>query len=473
MNSHCFPTFCFCKKRIDFFIQIQYNNLIRACIVKIYANMKFSKDGAMTTGIYSLIDKKRLHSVLQTLSRCTGLHVRLIDADGGTLCAFGTGAAYCRELNEKVFPEKTCVKLHADAGRQAQKLGEAYIFTCQAELSHIAFPLLHREELLGTIIAGPFLMDAPDATFLTPLAERYPISTPLACFLYDALRELPVFPPAKVNDLKALIDHLFSPLMPAERMLLLQTQQKVYQQARVSEAIHVYKDEPTEETGGAAYFGKQAELLERVRSDDCDAAVESLGKLMGHVLYTEGFDPDNLRLHAQALLSLFVTAAVDGGASGDLVYKLSRQYLARLYRSKTVEEICFFLQEALENLMAEMLTGTDNGNPYIRAALSYMTKNYSKPLTLESVAAEVSLSPNYFSSLFRRTVGVTFREQLNRIRVEESKRLLLSTDYSLIDIAIAMGFNDQGYYCKVFKRVTGLTPGSYRAKQDRTLTAGA
>ena len=177
--------------------------------------------------------------------------------------------------------------------------------------------------------------------------------------------------------------------------------------------------------------------------------------------------------HAQALLSLFVTAAVDGGASGDLVYKLSRQYLARLYRSKTVEEICFFLQEALENLMAEMLTGTDNGNPYIRAALSYMTKNYSKPLTLESVAAEVSLSPNYFSSLFRRTVGVTFREQLNRIRVEESKRLLLSTDYSLIDIAIAMGFNDQGYYCKVFKRVTGLTPGSYRAKQDRTLTAGA
>ena len=36
-----------------------------------------------------------------------------------------------------------------------------------------------------------------------------------------------------------------------------------------------------------------------------------------------------------------------------------------------------------------------------------------------------------------------------------------------------MGFNDQGYYCKVFKRVTGLTPGSYRAKQDRTLTAGA
>ena len=89
----------------------------------------------MTTGIYSLIDKKRLHSVLQTLSRCTGLHVRLIDADGGTLCAFGTGAAYCRELNEKVFPEKTCVKLHADAGRQAQKLGEAYIFNCQAELS--------------------------------------------------------------------------------------------------------------------------------------------------------------------------------------------------------------------------------------------------------------------------------------------------------------------------------------------------
>ena len=58
---------------------------------------------------------------------------------------------------------------------------------------------------------------------------------------------------------------------------------------------------------------------------------------------------------------------------------------------------------------------------------------------------------------------VGFREQLNRIRIEESKQLLLNTDYSLADIALAMGFVDQSYFCKVFKRIVGLTPGKFRA----------
>lgn len=47
--------------------------------------------------------------------------------------------------------------------------------------------------------------------------------------------------------------------------------------------------------------------------------------------------------------------------------------------------------------------------------------------------------------------------------MEESKRLLLQKDYSLVDIALAMGFPDQSYYCKVFKRIVGVTPGKYRA----------
>ena len=48
------------------------------------------------------------------------------------------------------------------------------------------------------------------------------------------------------------------------------------------------------------------------------------------------------------------------------------------------------------------------------------------------------------------------------VRIEESKRLLLNTDYALIDIAIATGFEDQSYFSKVFKKFTGFTPSSYR-----------
>ena len=92
-----------------------------------------------------------------------------------------------------------------------------------------------------------------------------------------------------------------------------------------------------------------------------------------------------------------------------------------------------------------------------------MQDNYSEHLELAQVAEYVGLSPSYFSALFKQIVGVSFREQLCRIRVEESKRLLLQKDYSLVDIALAMGFPDQSYYSKVFKRIVGVTPGKYRS----------
>ena len=64
--------------------------------------------------------------------------------------------------------------------------------------------------------------------------------------------------------------------------------------------------------------------------------------------------------------------------------------------------------------------------------------------------------------LFRQVTGMTFKEYLNRVRVEEAERLLTNTDYPIIDIAVACGYRDQSYFTTVFKKYTGLTPRQYR-----------
>ena len=112
--------------------------------------------------------------------------------------------------------------------------------------------------------------------------------------------------------------------------------------------------------------------------------------------------------------------------------------------------------------MSSMFREKDKGNPYIRKALRYISDHYNEHLELRQVAEAVGLSPSYFSTLFRQTVGTNFRDHLNWIRVEESKRLLLNKDFALADIALSMGFPDQSYYCKVFKKFVGVTPGKYR-----------
>ena len=85
-----------------------------------------------------------------------------------------------------------------------------------------------------------------------------------------------------------------------------------------------------------------------------------------------------------------------------------------------------------------------------------------EPVTLEETAGHVGLNPAYFSTLFKQSCGSSFKEYLNMIRIEESKRLLANTDYPILDIAVSVGFEDQSYFSKVFKKYTGLTPKQYR-----------
>ena len=416
----------------------------------------------MTTSIFSFVPEARVNAVLSNLQEFTGLAIQLIDSKGSMIMSFGQSTSYCAILKKKVFDKSECFRLHMKAGKTAQVLGEAYIFACQANLNHIAFPLINSGELLGSVIIGPFLMDQPDSTLVSDLAERYRLPATLSLELYDELKTLVILSPAKVNQLKTLIDHVLSPLLPGERALLLENQQKMSQQARLNETIQVFKEQKFDRSL-AAFYKKEQDLLSRVRSGTVTEVKALLNDLIGYVLFSEGGQLESVRVRSIELTTLLSRVAIDGGAQTDNVFYLSSQFILKLYQQQTLEDICLLMQEVLESFMNAMFNETDKSNPYIRKALRFMQDNYSEHLELAQVAEYVGLSPSYFSALFKQIVGISFREQLCRIRVEESKRLLLQKDYSLVDIALAMGFPDQSYYSKVFKRIVGVTPGKYRS----------
>ena len=104
-----------------------------------------------------------------------------------------------------------------------------------------------------------------------------------------------------------------------------------------------------------------------------------------------------------------------------------------------------------------------NYRPEIRAALEIIRENLSDPdLSLRSVAEKVGLSEAYFSSLFHAEIQIPFRKYLTNIRIEEAKYLLEQGDYKIWDIACRTGFSDEGYFSKVFKKVTDVSPKDWR-----------
>ena len=415
----------------------------------------------MAASIFSFVPETQVKDILGNLQAFTGLAIQLIDSEGQLLMSFGQTTAYCSILKKQVFDKSTCFQLHKNAGRQAQMLGEAYIFACHANLNHIAFPLSLEQELLGSVIIGPFLMDTPDSTLVSDLAERRQLPPGLALELYEELGSVAVLPPVKVNQLKKLVDHLLSSLLPGERALLLQNQQKMTQQARINETIQRCKEEASSKSL-VFFYHKEKELIDRLRTGTIQEVKALLNAFIGHVLFSEGGQIDVVRIHAIELTTLLSRVAMEGVASPDSIYRLNSRFLFQLYQEQELEELCLLMQEVLERFMNAMFREKDKGNPYVRKALRYLCDHFSEHLELEQVADYVGLSPSYFSTLFRQTVGVSFREHLNWIRVEESKRLLLNRQYTLADIAISMGFPDQSYYCKVFKKFIGVTPGKYR-----------
>jgi len=92
----------------------------------------------------------------------------------------------------------------------------------------------------------------------------------------------------------------------------------------------------------------------------------------------------------------------------------------------------------------------------------YIRENYKKPLVLEEVSAYFKLNKCYFCSVLKKELGKTFSQLVNEIRIEKSKELLLENRLSILDIALAVGFNNQNYFNMAFKKITGMTPLTYR-----------
>lgn len=416
----------------------------------------------MENELFELIDREYLNDVLSAFSKSLSLPVSISDAYGKVIESVGGHAGACALIGKKVLSVGECERVRIDAGKRAHTLGEPYIFSCPANLTCIAFPLSKGNTLYGAVIAGPFLMDAPDSTIVQDIAQRRGLAPDVQLDVYDELARVDIIKPARVRDISKLMHYLLSGLIPAEREKRLKDSEKLYQQARIGESIQMFKMQNAPENTSYSYEMERS-LLTKVRTGDISAAKGILNDLLGYVFFCEGGKLETMKYRAIELATLLSRVSIEGGALTDLVFRINNQFTLELAKIASLEELCYSMQNIVEAFMEATFNTIDTaGQETIRRAVNFMARKFAEPITLSDVAKHVNLSNGYFSGLFKRVTGVGFREYLNQVRVEEAKRLLAVTDYPTVDIAIATGFSDQSYFSKVFKRYTGVTPKQYR-----------
>jgi AraC family transcriptional regulator len=97
-----------------------------------------------------------------------------------------------------------------------------------------------------------------------------------------------------------------------------------------------------------------------------------------------------------------------------------------------------------------------------RRAKEMMRASLGSDLSIATIAAQCRLTPSHFGRYFKRSTGVTPYQYLTRLRLEEAKRLMLTTQHSLAEIALACGFGDQSYLTRIFSRNLGTSPAAWR-----------
>ncbi len=88
------------------------------------------------------------------------------------------------------------------------------------------------------------------------------------------------------------------------------------------------------------------------------------------------------------------------------------------------------------------------------------------PGTIASYAEEANISENYLSRLVKKSTGRSVGAWIDIVRIQRAKRLLSSTNLSIIDIAASVGIEDQSYFSRLFKKETGITPSAFRKKMQ-------
>jgi two-component system, response regulator YesN len=92
----------------------------------------------------------------------------------------------------------------------------------------------------------------------------------------------------------------------------------------------------------------------------------------------------------------------------------------------------------------------------------YISKNYSRPLTLERFSALFFINPSYLSFLFKEKTGENLTDYINRERIEHAKLLLKNSNDKVYKVAKVLGYDNPKYFFRVFKKMTGYTPEEYR-----------
>ncbi len=155
---------------------------------------------------------------------------------------------------------------------------------------------------------------------------------------------------------------------------------------------------------------------------------------------------------------------IDGGMDLDTAYTLSDIYIRRGDKAKTEEEVLDLMAEMQIDFAVRMrdLQKKNAVSLHIRRSIDYIYDNLHRQIKVSELAVREGLSEGYFSRLFVKETGLNVNQFINEAKVKTAQNMLRYSDYSIIDIAVSLGYSSQSAFTTVFTKHVKMSPKKYR-----------
>ncbi len=190
---------------------------------------------------------------------------------------------------------------------------------------------------------------------------------------------------------------------------------------------------------------------------------KEIGKVMSDIRFLSDSMQDYL-VGAAIRRTLIRIGGKQGGLSPVLIDSISQEYAQKMKNAGSKEAVSGLLAEMSGQICEQVQKQRRcRWSSVVQKAVDYMQVNLSKTMTTEEIARAAGEKKRDFARRFFQETGMTVKEYLAKIRCDIAAQLLASSDASVQEIAVYVGYLDNNYFSKVFKANLGMSPQTYRA----------
>lgn len=234
--------------------------------------------------------------------------------------------------------------------------------------------------------------------------------------------------------------------------------------AKPGQAIHRLDIDNINHSFNFDYDDAEKQMLDAIRQKKTEA-YDYFGLLMNHI------KPMNDFVKRSKVLELLVLASHTINSSNGYHNFLRHVDDVRVLKGDQIIEWAYQRLFYITGYVKQQ-NSIDYSNRIVLITREYLEAHYAEDITLEDIAEQVNISPQYFSKLIKRNTGLNFIDWLSMLRVKKARELLSDPNLTVKEVCFMVGYKDPNYFSRIFKKRMGITPSEYVKSKQYPNTIG-